>query len=100
MKESMVPIDRAGRIVLPQHVGKKLAIKAGDRFQVAVKGGAVTLTPVRRSVGLKWKGKALVFSSDSDQEVDEGVVSRILEQSRHESFSRVLAALKSSRRRA
>ena len=100
MKETLVPIDQAGRIVLPQQVRKELGIKAGDRFRVGIDGIVVTLRPARQSVGLKRKGKALVYSSESGQKIDEETVSGILAESREEGFSRLLAGLRSTRRRA
>ena len=61
-EDTLVPIDQAGRIVLPKNVRQELAIKPGDVFKVAIAGAAVTLTPSREKAGLVRKGKALVFS--------------------------------------
>jgi AbrB family looped-hinge helix DNA binding protein len=63
MKEMLIPIDQAGRIVLPKDVREELAIKPGDIFKVEVKGTAVTLTPNNETGGFVRKGKALVFTS-------------------------------------
>src|SRR5271169_3198716 len=61
MKNLMLPIDQAGRIVLPKHVRQELAVKPGDTFKVSIHGSAVTLTPNKAAGGFLRKGKALVF---------------------------------------
>lgn len=45
MKHDMIPIDQAGRIVLPKNIREELAISPGDLLQISVQGMAVTLTP-------------------------------------------------------
>jgi AbrB family looped-hinge helix DNA binding protein len=67
MKELTVPIDQAGRIVLPKPVREELAIKSGDLFKVSVSGTVVNLTPTKTSSGFVRKGKALVFSSSGNE---------------------------------
>ena len=66
VKDALVPIDQAGRIVLPKNVRQELAIKPGDVFKVSIAGSAVTLTPSREKTGLVRKGRALVFSATGD----------------------------------
>ncbi|HEY3856864.1 MAG TPA: AbrB/MazE/SpoVT family DNA-binding domain-containing protein [Verrucomicrobiae bacterium] len=88
MKETLVPIDHAGRIVLPKSVRQELAIKAGDTFKVSINGLAVMLTPKNQKSGFIRKGKALVFSSDSGETINNDVVTAVLEQTRDEGFLR------------
>ena len=82
MKKLMVPIDRAGRIVLPQAVRQELALKPGDTLELTVRGAAVTLTPNKETVGFVRKGKALVFSTAGEDTLRPEAVSRILEETR------------------
>ncbi len=56
MKE-LVPIDQAGRIVLPKAFRQELAIKAGDLLEVSVHGSSVTLVPKKEAAALVRKGR-------------------------------------------
>jgi AbrB family looped-hinge helix DNA binding protein len=84
MKDVLVPIDKAGRIVLPKVVRHELAIKPGDVLRVAVQGLAVTLTPNKEATGLVRQGKALVFSTTSDELLTSGAVEDLLGREREE----------------
>jgi AbrB family looped-hinge helix DNA binding protein len=93
MKDTLVPIDQAGRIILPKHVRQELAIKPGDTFKVSVEGVAVTLTPNKERTGFVRKGKALVFSTLSNETLSEEVAQEILESGRAERDSRIVECL-------
>jgi AbrB family looped-hinge helix DNA binding protein len=80
----MVPIDQAGRIVLPKDVRKELAVKPGDTFKVSIHGSSVTLTPNKMAGGFLRKGKALVFATSGDQLLTNEDAARILDKSRNE----------------
>lgn len=99
MSEVLVPIDQAGRIVLPKKVRQELAIKAGDRFRVLIRGGEVTLRPDREPVGLVRKGKALVFCSSSNEPLHQETVNELLESERQGILKETAQWLDASRRR-
>ncbi len=80
----MVPIDQAGRIVLPKDVREELAIKPGDTLKVSVQGLTVTLTPNKAESGFVRKGQALVFSTEGDETLNQETLRRILEEERAE----------------
>ena len=82
MKDMMVPIDQAGRIVLPKDVREELAIRPGDTLKVSILGSSVTLTPSKQESGFVRKGKALVFSSPGDETLNHETLERILEEER------------------
>jgi AbrB family looped-hinge helix DNA binding protein len=82
MKDLLVPIDPAGRIVLPKKVRQDLAIKPGDVFKVSIQGAAVTLTPEKATAGFIRKGKALVFSAPGSGSLSTDEVNALLEASR------------------
>ena len=82
MKDVLVPIDKAGRIVLPKAVRHELAIKPGDVLRVAVQGLAVTLTPDKETTGFVRHGKALVFSTTGDDLLTAGAIEALLEGER------------------
>jgi AbrB family looped-hinge helix DNA binding protein len=84
MKEFFVPIDHAGRIVLPKGIRDELAIKPGDTFKVSIQGTAVTFTPNTESAGFVRKGKALVFSTPGDKTLSNETVTQALETGRLE----------------
>ncbi|MHB8521456.1 MAG: AbrB/MazE/SpoVT family DNA-binding domain-containing protein [Limisphaerales bacterium] len=84
MKEMTVPIDQAGRMVLPKGVREEFAIKPGDTFRVSIHGASVTLTPNKEAGGFVREGKALVFSTGRDEILKRETVRCILEESRKE----------------
>jgi AbrB family looped-hinge helix DNA binding protein len=93
MKDVLIPMDQAGRIVLPKGVRQELAIKPGDVLRVSIHGMAVTLTPNKEITGLVRKGKALVFSTAGETVLSEGTVEALLEQERNEHRSRAAGSL-------
>lgn len=84
MKRMTVPIDRAGRVVLPKDVRQELAIKPGDTLNLSIHGSSVTLTPNKEATGFVRKGHALVFSSVGDKSLTQETVNGILEEGRNE----------------
>ncbi len=97
MKELTVPIDGAGRIVLPKGVREELAIKPGDTLKVAVQGSSVTLTPSRETTGLVRKGKALVFSTIGDESLTVEAVNGVLGEAPEERHQRTAAGLRGAK---
>ena len=63
MNDVLVPMDKAGRVVLPKHVRDELAINPGDRLKISIHGDEVILRPSREASGFIKRGHALVFSS-------------------------------------
>jgi AbrB family looped-hinge helix DNA binding protein len=100
MKEVMVPIDQAGRVVLPKDVRRELAIKPGEMLRVSVHGASVTLTPDREARGLVRKGKALVFSVGGGEVLNEDAVGRIIDEVREVRHAESVPALEERKRRA
>ena len=96
----MVPIDRAGRVVIPKNVRQELAIKPGDTLKVSVSGSSVTLTPNRETVGFVRKGQALVFSSGGGETLSEESVASLLEKGRDERHEGSFTGLRAPKRRA
>jgi len=99
MKEMTVPIDQAGRIVLPKDVRQELAIKPGDTLKVSIHGASVTLTPNKEAAGFVRKGRALVFSSADEGELRQGTVAGILEETQGERHEQSFAGLRVPKRR-
>jgi AbrB family looped-hinge helix DNA binding protein len=98
MKDALVPIDQAGRIVLPKNVRQELAIQPGDVFKVSIAGAAVTLTPNREKAGLVRKGRALVFSVTGDDVLTLEQANEVAETVREESGHRAHGSLVAPKR--
>jgi len=99
MKELLVSIDQAGRIVLPKHVRQELAIHPGDTFKVSIEGTAVRLTPNKEIAGFIRKGKAIVFSTVGNATLSQETAQEILESGRAERDARNAEGLSRTRRR-
>jgi len=63
MKEVLISIDKAGRVVIPKDVREELAINPGDFLKISVSGDEVKLRPDRVVAGFVKRGGALVFST-------------------------------------
>jgi AbrB family looped-hinge helix DNA binding protein len=77
MKDVLIPIDKAGRIVLPKDVRDELAINPGDLLKISIRGNEVTLRPSREASGFIKRGHALVFSSGEADLLDNETVEAI-----------------------
>ncbi len=61
MKRALIPIDKAGRIVLPKPLRRKLSLLPGDKLSVTVEGNSIKLEPAGAGGGFVRKGSVLVF---------------------------------------
>ncbi len=93
MKKGLVPIDKAGRVVLPKGVREELAINPGDLFKVTIKGNEVTLSPNKEASGFIKRGKALVFSSGSADRLDNETVENLRTATIHGSLMAISKGL-------
>jgi AbrB family looped-hinge helix DNA binding protein len=99
MREISVPIDPAGRVVIPKSVRRELAIKGGDRFTITTHGSSVTLTLENEPAGLVRKGKALVFSTSGGETLKHESVASVLEQTHAERLQEGARGLEGQKRR-
>ncbi len=77
MSGLMVPVDNAGRVVLPKRIREELAIKPGDRLKISIRGNAATLSPTKNHPGFIKRGCALVFSCEGSDLLDNDAVEAI-----------------------
>lgn len=82
MKDVLVPIDKAGRVVLPKNVREELAISPGDMLKVTIHGNEVMLQPKKDTAGFVRRGRALIFSSGADDLLKRETVEAILAEER------------------
>jgi AbrB family looped-hinge helix DNA binding protein len=69
MKGPLVPIDKAGRVVLPKEVREEL--------ELSVQGDEITLRLNREKTGCIKRGNALVFSTGGPDLLENDVVENI-----------------------
>jgi AbrB family looped-hinge helix DNA binding protein len=77
MKATTVPIDKAGRVVLPKWVREAANLLPGDELNVSLEGQRIQLEPAVEDTGLVRKGKALVFRSHSGKTVSTDLVEEL-----------------------
>jgi AbrB family looped-hinge helix DNA binding protein len=98
MKKAVVPIDKAGRVVLPKDLRHELAIKPGDLLRISVRGNEVTLRPTRETSGFVRRGRAIVFSSgDGANLLDKETVESLLTNEREKTMTSVAKGLRPSK---
>jgi AbrB family looped-hinge helix DNA binding protein len=86
MKRMFISIDKAGRIVLPKEVRKKLVINPGDLLEISVHGDHLTLHPKPAAAGFVKRGRALIFSAATGELLDSETVEAIRHQINSRSF--------------
>jgi AbrB family looped-hinge helix DNA binding protein len=65
MAKTTIPIDRAGRVVLPKPVRDHFRLRGGDRLIVQERGEAIELRPLQPAVKLKKISGVLVVADDT-----------------------------------
>jgi bifunctional DNA-binding transcriptional regulator/antitoxin component of YhaV-PrlF toxin-antitoxin module len=82
--ETVVIMDKSGRVVLPTHIRKALRIKAPAIFKAEVVGNTIELTvlPSRRGGATIKKRKGLLVLSTSAVKFDAGEAVRSLRDER------------------
>jgi AbrB family looped-hinge helix DNA binding protein len=99
MKEMLVPIDKAGRVVLPKDVRDELAIHPGDLLKISVHGDQVTLRPDRARAGFVKQGHGLVFSTGETGLLENETVEAVRHQERDRLSAGIGKGLPQSKRR-
>lgn len=81
MKRALIPIDKAGRIVLPKPLRKRLNLLPGDKLSVTLEGNSVKLEPAGVGGGFVRKGSVLVFRG-LDATVTAAEIEDLIDQQR------------------
>jgi AbrB family looped-hinge helix DNA binding protein len=79
MKATIVPIDKAGRVVIPKWVRDGINLRAGDVLKMRLEGQRIQLEAAVEDAGLVRKGHALVFRSNSSQTLTAEMVEKLRE---------------------
>jgi AbrB family looped-hinge helix DNA binding protein len=80
MKSTTVPIDQAGRVVLPKWVREGINLQAGDELKVSLEGQRIQLELAVEDTDLVRKGHALVFRSKSSKPLTSEMVEKLREK--------------------
>ena len=80
MKATTVPIDKAGRVVLPKWVREGANLLPGDELTVSLEGQRIQLEPAVEDASLVRKGEALVFRSHSHKTVTTALIEQLREE--------------------
>jgi len=80
MKTTLVPMDNAGRVVLPKWVRDQANLLPGDELKVSLEGQRIQLEPGVQDAGLVRKGRAMVFRSNSSKPVTLELVEKLRQE--------------------
>ena len=87
-----IPIDKAGRVVLPKPVRDQLELKPGDSLELESNEDRIVLRPLRRPPRMYKKRGVWVF--DSGVPLPAGTVEKTLRAVRNERHRQVLGKLR------
>lgn len=77
----IIPIDKAGRVVLPKEVRDHFGLQAGNEFEVIEEARRIILQPVEKQPKLVRKGGVLVFEPEEDfSKEGEDIVKKIRQE--------------------
>ena len=93
MKATIVPIDKAGRVVIPKWVREGVNLQPGDELKVSLEGQRIQLEAAVDAAGLVRKGHALVFRSRSTKTI----TSELVETLRQERLSSLTQGVRAKR---
>ena len=99
MKDILVPIDKAGRVVLPKNVREELSIHPGDILKISIQGNEVILRLKRDSSGFVRRGHALVFSSSGGDPLNRETVEAVLAGNRDQRITGAASTMASRKRK-
>jgi AbrB family looped-hinge helix DNA binding protein len=80
MKATTVPIDKAGRVVIPKWVREGANLQAGDELKLSLEGQRIQLELAVEDSGLVRKGQAWVFRSKSAKPLTSELVEKLREE--------------------
>ena len=80
MKATIVPIDKAGRVIIPKWVREGINLQAGDELKLSLEGQQIQLEPAVEDAGLVRKGHALVFRSSRSKTITSEMVEKLREE--------------------
>jgi AbrB family looped-hinge helix DNA binding protein len=88
MKNWLLQIDRAGRIVLPQPLRERFNLVPGSKVRLYVEGNCFRFEPIESGGQLIKKGSVLVFSGGFAKAVTTAWVNKMIQDDRAQNRGR------------
>jgi len=82
MKNEMIQIDKAGRVVLPKPLREQFNLVPGDKLRLSVEGSSFRLEPTDAGGKLLKKGSVLVFAGGFAEPITTEKVNQLVVQER------------------
>jgi AbrB family looped-hinge helix DNA binding protein len=82
MKNGLIQIDRAGRVVLPKPLRERFNLVPGDKLRLSVEGNCFRLEPTDTAGKLIKKGTVLVFDGEFAEAITTAKVNELIEEER------------------
>jgi AbrB family looped-hinge helix DNA binding protein len=82
MKNGLLQIDRAGRVVLPKPLREQFNLVPGDKLRLSVEGNSFRLEPTDTENALVKKGSVLVFTGGFAEAITTAKVNEMIEEER------------------
>lgn len=82
MKNELIQIDKAGRVVLPKPLRERFNLVPGDKLRLSVEGCCFRLEPTDTGGKLVKKGSVLVFTGDFAEPITTAKVNEMIEDER------------------
>ena len=73
MKESIVRVDRAGRLVLPKRLRDMFGLRAGSRLELDARGDHLRLRPLDQEPALVKEGGWWVHRGSADEPLEDAL---------------------------
>ena len=82
MKNGMIQIDPAGRVVLPKPIRKRFNLLPGDKLRLSADATGIRLEPADVAGKLVRKGSVLVFTGEFGKPITSALVEGMLAEDR------------------
>jgi AbrB family looped-hinge helix DNA binding protein len=82
MKDKLIQIDSAGRVVLPKPLREQFNLLPGDKLRLSVEGNGFRLEPTDAGGELVRKGSVLVFTGGFPEPITTAQVNELIKQDR------------------
>ena len=82
MKNGLLQLDKAGRVVLPKPLRERFNLVPGDKLRLSVEGNCFRLEPTDTGGGLIKKGSVLVFTGGFAEAITTAKVNEMIEEER------------------
>jgi AbrB family looped-hinge helix DNA binding protein len=82
MKNGLLQIDKAGRVVLPKPLREQFNLVPGDKLRLSVEGNSFRLEPTHTGGDLVKQGSVLVFTGGFAEAITTAKVNEMIDEER------------------